>query len=270
VTGDFAGQVDVGGGRSLYMECYGEGAPTVVLEAGSGAFIADWGTSLPAGVAAFTRVCAYDRANVPGGQSDPTAPGVITGAEVVEDLHALLTNAGVPGPYVLAAHSAGGDFIWLYAGTYPDEVAGLVFIDAPVGWNERFAELAPEVRSVQAGAGAERIDYFASDEQALAMSPPAVPAIVIAHGAEEGMFPDGAVHGMFPPTWPVDELETAWRETLEANAESLGAWLVVAEQSNHFIYLDQPDLVIDVIRDVVEAVRDPAGWTTPAVGTPAM
>jgi pimeloyl-ACP methyl ester carboxylesterase len=267
-SGDFAGRIDIGNGRSLYLECHGEGGPTVVLEAGSGAFVADWGAVLPSGVASFTHVCAYDRANVPGGKSDPAPPGVITAVDVVADLHALLTNAGIPGPFVLVAHSAGGDFIWLYAAMHPREVAGLVFIDAPVGWNERFAALVPEVRAVQAGDGAERIDYFASDAQALASAAPPVPATAIAHGASEGLFPDGATHGMFPPDWPVAELEASWRATIESNAEALGARLVIAEQSNHFVYLDQPDLVIDAIRQVVEAARDPASWA-PQAAQPA-
>ena len=55
--------------------------------------------------------------------------------EVVEELHALLQAAEVPGPYLLAGHSLGGFFARLYAATYPDEVVGLVLVDAsPSGW----------------------------------------------------------------------------------------------------------------------------------------
>jgi pimeloyl-ACP methyl ester carboxylesterase len=269
-SGDFAERVSIGGGRSLYLECHGEGGPVVLLEAGSGSTTRDWGF-FSAEPAKFTRVCAYDRANVPGGRSDPTPPGTITAADIVADLHGLLTAAQVPGPYVLAAHSAGGDFIWLYAATYPEEVAGMVFIDAPVGWNELFVSLVPEpdmelVRLVQSNKdpqSAERIDYFISDEQAMAVTPPAVPSIVIAHGAQEGLFPDGQVHGMFPPTWPVDDLEEAWRTTIVSNAAVLAARFIVAEQSHHFIYIDQPDLVTEAIHEVVDAVRDPDTWATP-------
>src|SRR3984893_9171330 len=31
---DFAKQIDIGGGRKLYLECHGTGSPTVILESG--------------------------------------------------------------------------------------------------------------------------------------------------------------------------------------------------------------------------------------------
>ena len=154
-SGDFAGLVDIGGGRHLYLECHGEGSPTVVLEAGYRASARYWSDDLlqpeaprtmvlPA-VAEFTRVCAYDR---PGtyasigeddfvSRSDPIAQPR-TAPEVVAELHALLQAAEVPGPYVLAAHSLGGLFARLYASTYPDEVVGLVLVDA---YSERLETL---------------------------------------------------------------------------------------------------------------------------------
>ena len=86
------------------------------------------------GVAAFTRVCAYDR---PGtaldadhrSRSDPV-PMPRTAADAVADLHALIDGAGIPGPYVLVGHSLGGIIVRLYAATYPNEIAGVVLVDA--------------------------------------------------------------------------------------------------------------------------------------------
>ena len=98
------------------------GGPTVVLEAGHGNDSTIW-LSVQVAVGPDTRVCSYDRANAPGGASDP-APTPRTAEEVVADLHALLAAAEVPGPYVLVGHSLGGLFVRLYAGRYPDEVAG--------------------------------------------------------------------------------------------------------------------------------------------------
>src|SRR4029078_1049973 len=70
-AGDFAGLVDIGGGRKLWLECRGAGSPTVILEAGTGNDADTWdtvglavGARQPAvlpGVAAFNRVCAHDR-----------------------------------------------------------------------------------------------------------------------------------------------------------------------------------------------------------------
>ena len=99
-SGDFAGLVDIGGGRKMYLECRGTGSPTVVLVAGLRASAEDWNiseTSAPAvfpEVAKFTRVCAYDRPGTPVGEkpsrSDPV-PQPATAGDAVADLHALLT-----------------------------------------------------------------------------------------------------------------------------------------------------------------------------------
>jgi pimeloyl-ACP methyl ester carboxylesterase len=113
-SGDFAGLVDIGGGRKMYMECRGKGSPTVVLVAGLRASAEDWSIadkSAPAvfpEVAKFTRVCAYDRpgtlvAEKPS-RNDPV-PQPTTAADAVADLHALLSAAGAAEPYVLVGHS---------------------------------------------------------------------------------------------------------------------------------------------------------------------
>ena len=125
----------------MYLECSGSGSPTVILESGYRNDADIWSAELEPGmspvfsqVARFTRVCAYDR---PGtfldadhlGRSTPV-PMPRTARDLVSDLHALLQTAHVPGPYVFAAHSFGGIFARLYASTYPNEVVGMVLVDA--------------------------------------------------------------------------------------------------------------------------------------------
>ena len=153
-AGDFAGLVDIGGGRRLYLECRGRGSPTVLLEAGLLSRSDIWSgdnhepegqrTMVLPGVTAFTRVRAYDRPGTIGevnpdldpdgppffpSRSDPV-PQPRTVEDLVADLHALLRAADVPGPYVLVGHSAGGLATRLYASTYPEEVVGMVLVDA--------------------------------------------------------------------------------------------------------------------------------------------
>ena len=111
--------VDIGG-YQLHINCTGTGSPTVILDAGLGGTSLDWSKVQPA-VARFTRVCSYDRAGYGWSQ---TGPGPRTSQQIVTELHALLAQAKINGPYVLVGHSAGGLNMRLYAYRYPAEVVG--------------------------------------------------------------------------------------------------------------------------------------------------
>lgn len=117
--------VDVGG-YSLHINCVGQGSPTVVLDAGSGGFSAQW-VRVQREVSGTTRVCAYDRAGMGWSEMgpDPRDAKKITG-----ELHTLLSKAGIEGPYVLVGHSFGGMYMQTYAARYPDDVAGVTLVDS--------------------------------------------------------------------------------------------------------------------------------------------
>jgi pimeloyl-ACP methyl ester carboxylesterase len=116
--------VDVGGYR-LHINCTGKGSPTVVIETGWGDFSASWSWVQPE-VAKTSRVCTYDRAGI--GWSE-VSPKPRTAREYAKELHTLLEKANEPGPYVLVGHSMGGYTVRVYSQDYPQEVAGVVFID---------------------------------------------------------------------------------------------------------------------------------------------
>jgi len=118
--------VDVGG-RRLYVHCTGSGSPTVVLVSGLAETSVYWGGWIAPAVAQNTTVCAYDRAGQ--GWSDPPASPQ-DGVAVATDLHTLLDHAQIPGPYVLVGHSTGGAYARIFAARYPDQVAGMVFLDS--------------------------------------------------------------------------------------------------------------------------------------------
>ena len=117
--------VDVGGYR-LHLNCTGSGSPTVVIDAGHADSSASWGWVQPE-VARTTRVCTYDRAGMGWSEASPYPR---TARQFAKELHTLLANANEPGPYVLVGHSLGGYTVRVYAHDYPDEVSGLVLIDA--------------------------------------------------------------------------------------------------------------------------------------------
>jgi pimeloyl-ACP methyl ester carboxylesterase len=117
--------VDIGG-RRLNLYCSGAGPVTVVFDAASSDAGWSWHAVQPE-VAKRTRACVYDRAGL--GFSDPS-PMPRNSENAVADLHVLLGRAGIAPPYVMVGSSWGADNVQLYAYRYPDEVKGLVLVDA--------------------------------------------------------------------------------------------------------------------------------------------
>jgi pimeloyl-ACP methyl ester carboxylesterase len=113
-------------GHTLYLECHGQGSPTVVLDNGLGEVTASW-ARIVASVDSTTRVCAYDRAGQGWSEATTRAQDGVTAAR---DLHTLLGAAGEHGPYLLVGHSIGGTYAMTYAARYPDQVAGMVLLDS--------------------------------------------------------------------------------------------------------------------------------------------
>jgi pimeloyl-ACP methyl ester carboxylesterase len=118
--------IDIGG-RHMQIDCRGSGAPTVVFEAGLDTMGSLSWSAVHDAIAATTRACAYSRAGVMW--SEPRA-GKFEPDKVARDLHALLDAAGEHAPFVMVGHSLGGPYIMNFTRLYPQEVAGLVFVDA--------------------------------------------------------------------------------------------------------------------------------------------
>jgi pimeloyl-ACP methyl ester carboxylesterase len=119
--------LDIGGGRRMQIDCRGAGTPTVVFEAGLDTMGSLSWSAVQDAVASTTRACAYSRAGVMW--SDPRTQKFEPDG-VARDLHALLTAAGEHAPFVMVGHSLGGPYIMTYTRLYPQDVAGLVFVDA--------------------------------------------------------------------------------------------------------------------------------------------
>jgi pimeloyl-ACP methyl ester carboxylesterase len=150
--------VDIGG-RHINLHCTGSGAPTVVLMAGISSWSPVWYKTQPV-IAQKTRVCAFDRASF--GFSDPASrPQVLS--DTVNDLHAALKAAPVPGPYVLVGHSLGGVEARLYAQRWPQDVAGMILIDTSPAGEGLIEENQPDL------ADDESIESYVSDELHCAM-----------------------------------------------------------------------------------------------------
>jgi len=280
-TGDFNGGVDVGG-RKIHLECKGAGAPAVILISGYRNNAEIWTvepgpglTPVFTAVAQFTRACAYDR---PGTLLDADhlsrsdrVPMPRTAEAITTELHAMLDPAGIKGPYVLAAHSLGGLFAWLYTATYPEDVAGLVLVDAwqedlvavlgPAQWAAYVDLATPAPPGLDSYADLEFVEFEAASErmrEALKSVPLwPVPLYVISRG-KPAQIPPGA-----PTAFSPNAFEAAWREGQRRLAALRpDARHQIAVEIGHYIQIEQPVLVVEAIRAVVDAVRDPALWTS--------
>jgi pimeloyl-ACP methyl ester carboxylesterase len=113
-------------GYKMHIHCMGEGRPTILLDHAGGGSSADWSLIQPK-LAERTRVCAYDRAGY--GWSDYN-PAPRTLEKQVEELNSLLEGANEKGPYIFVGHSYGARVARVFTATYPEEVLGIVLMDA--------------------------------------------------------------------------------------------------------------------------------------------
>jgi pimeloyl-ACP methyl ester carboxylesterase len=282
-------RIDVGG-YSLHLNCTGAGSPTVILEAGFGAWSTDWGSVQP-GLSKTTRTCSYDRAGL--GWSD-AGPEPRDPEHIAIELHTLLANAGIEGPYVLAGHSIGGKHIRMFTELYPDEVLGLVFVDArhesaePVG-------RTPEQNRADREAYESSLNLYRVLRQfgiarlfGVPLSRMLIPGIE--HIPDEALYEntllgtrESTLQTMMaesPATTYSDDLLRAARplgdmpvvvltagkaleyasnwEMVQKNLVALSTnsrWTIV-ENSLHNIAFDAPDIVIAAVQDVIDAAQN--------------
>lgn len=129
------------GTHRLHLNCQGSGQPLVLLESGLSGWSQDWALVQPE-LAKFTTVCSYDRA---GYAWSDDAPEPRTGLLAVQDLRTMLRAAGLQGPMVVVGHSWGGMLAQMLAQTHPEEVAGLVLVDAL--HHDQTASMDPDVHA---------------------------------------------------------------------------------------------------------------------------
>jgi len=237
-------------GRSLYLDCRGSGAPTVVLEAGSGSDSATW-SAVHDGLAAVTRTCAYDRAG--RGRSDPTERRTLSDAAA--ELGTLLAVADEPGPYVLVGHSLGGAFVRVMAGNAGADVVGLVLVDTfdpdlQTDWihpllgplRPEYETTLDELRGVVSNV--DSLDWPTSERQLRASSIPGLPIDVLVAARHEPRL-DEATNLAIAKAWVA-----AYESLSPGRVRYITAW-----GAGHDVHIDRPDLVIGSVRHLVGLAR---------------
>ncbi len=257
-------------GRRLRYLCRGAGTPTVIVDQGGGisiekSFLAPvrmgWAKVFEA-LTRTHRVLMHDRAGL-GWSYEPTKPRSCS--QLVKDLRALLRYADIGPPYLLVGHSIGGFNVRLFASQYPQEVAGVVLVDAshPDQWT-RFGRLIPRPAPGEPSAlqkfrqkpdpslTPERIDYVNSaDEVRTAGSLGNKPLIVLSRSPNAPRAP-----GL--PADIAAGLEQVWsdlqRDLLNLSTRSTQ---IVATHAGHQVQLDEPQLVTEAILKLLRDTRAP-------------
>ncbi|GAB2649551.1 alpha/beta hydrolase [Saccharopolyspora gloriosae] len=243
-------------GRSVNVSCSGvavPGRPVVVLLHGGGDGL-DAMADLQRTLGEKGRTCSYDRLGA-GASDRPDGPQTFEDSGKV--LTGVIDRVGVGEPVVLAGHSLGGLISARYAPEHPDEVAGVVLLDATSP--TQTADLEREIPADATGPAAELRDqslaiFRGENPERLVMpdgevaSAGDIPIEVIQHGKQ--------YLAAVPEYGP--GLESAWAAGQQQwRALSTRSEASTAVNSEHYIYRDEPAVVVRAIdRVVAQAAED--------------
>ena len=237
------------------MLCMGAGSPTVVMETGLNSSSRTWRVVQPA-VAQVTRTCSYDRAGIGTSDPDPrTKAARRTSRTIVEDLEVLLRTAAISGSYVMVGHSLGGAYVRLFATRHPRDVIGMVLVDS--SHEDQATRLSatgytpPAEPDSPVEPDPDRTDMLASLKEVGQVPWRAnIPLVVLSHGRKIAVDSPGITQEQ------AERVEDIWLQLQrELASRSSEGRLIVAQRSGHFVQSDEPQLVIDAIREVVLASR---------------
>jgi pimeloyl-ACP methyl ester carboxylesterase len=258
------------GGYQLHIHCAGEGSPTIIIDAGLGDDSSDWEPVL-AKSSEISRSCVYDRSGY--GWSD-VGPKPRSSRRIAHELKLLLEQANVAPPYVLVGHSFGGFNMRIFAANHPNDVVGIVLVDAshelqyeklninlpPISQVQRNVFIKTPLEHIKANdpkpyalrdrafrsASAEIAALSLSSQQVMNDgSIPTVPLMVISRGLAEWYGSPMAI-----------EREKTWLN-LQQQLSRLSpiSQHLFANSSGHNIPHEQPDIILDAIKDVAELAR---------------
>ena len=244
--------------------------PAVVFENGMASGFGSW-EKVATEISKTHAVFRYNRPRIGESENDSLPP---TTEHIVNNLREMLLEKGLKPPYLLVSHSFGGAYIRSFATMYPEEVAGLIFID-PIDFTKKkgdgdlpYLEIGLTQHQIDSIFGKPYDDFI----EKLYEEMPGfyVEEVKISRQLTKTEFaecdrnplPDVPVHfikaGGFSDTEPptIFDREKMWR--INSNIQ-MKRWLELlyplqygklfyCSNSSHFVQTDEPDLVISSIK----------------------
>ncbi|MDH3375590.1 MAG: alpha/beta hydrolase [Gammaproteobacteria bacterium] len=232
--------------RQVAYTSKGVGTPVIVLESGLGPSMTTWAPIFES-LAEITRVFAYDR---PGYGHSSLHQYPETARELAEQLRQNLITTGHSPPYLLAGHSAGGLYVNVFARLYPNDVAGVVLIDAThPSQFEYFREEQPILYST----------FITTSAMGKTRYEATILKNMHTEFASIGRFPDVPLVVLTAEKSSIFETQKMRNKWLEFQQDlasmSTKATHKVVAGSGHFIHKDKPNIVINEIKEIVAASR---------------
>lgn len=275
------GEMVVVDGRQVHLICQGQGSPAVILESGMPGTSLGW-ASVIEDIASFARVCAYDRAGWGWSEAGPQ-PRTIS--NITRELTDLLRTAQVGPPYVLVGHSFGGLIVQVYASRFPGEVAGMVLVDSShpdlarrTGRLDRMGRVAFRLKllaplgiarfmiDVPGGNPESRPSSVRATKKELLATTRSLRAMASEMEGLQASLNQAAENRPRLGRKPLVVLTEGrrrmefWHAMQEQFTElsDNSEWQVV-DGAGHFIHQDEPEIVVNAVRRVVESARGQAG-----------
>ncbi len=235
----------------LQYNISGNGKPNIVLINGGSGPIEGWMKILPE-ISVSSCVFSYNRFGV-SGSDKPQEPQ--DGLTIVETLREALQIAGLEPPFMLVGHSLGGLYANLYARCYPNEVAGIVFLESShpkdLSLNEYQGKIVKTINKIFSMFDSlfshkqfNEVPFVNKTVEQIHANNlfPEIPVYVITGGKENRMMP-----------------EVVRKKRIEHQLELLTlsrySKHILAEKSGHFPQFSEPRVVIDTIKDCVEQIK---------------